>query len=122
MQADNRKSIIEMAMGAIQERADYEMSKIIDNIIDVNTNPTKKRQLILTITFEPDDKREVIKVSAQSKSKLEPTSPVVTALYIGADADGEVSAVEMVPQIPGQQNLFGGEQEEPKQLKIVKKA
>lgn len=122
MQADNRKSIVEMAMGAIQERADYEMSKIIDNIIDVNTNPTKKRQLILTITFEPDGERKVIKVSAQSKSKLEPTSPVVTALYIGADADGEVSAVEMAPQIPGQQNLFGGEQEEPKQLKIVKKA
>lgn len=46
MQADNRKSIVEMAMGAIQERADYEMSKIIDNIIDVNTNPTKKRQLL----------------------------------------------------------------------------
>ena len=119
---DSRKSITEMAMGAIQERVDYEMSRIIDNIVDVNTNPTKKRQLTLTITFEPDSDRKMIKVSAQSKSKLEPTSPVATALYIGEDANGEVSAVEMVPQIPGQQNLFGREQEEPKQLKIVKNA
>lgn len=78
----NAKSITEMAMGAIQERVDYEMSKIIDNIIDPNTNPTKKRQLTLTITFEPDDERRMVKVSAQSKSKLEPTSPVATALLL----------------------------------------
>ena len=30
------KSILEMCNGAFQERADYEMSRLIENIMDVN--------------------------------------------------------------------------------------
>ena len=30
----NTKSILEMAHGAIMERADYEMKKVLDNILD----------------------------------------------------------------------------------------
>ena len=33
-------------------------------------------------------------------------------------ADGEVAVVEMVPQIPGQIGMDGGEQERPKVLKF----
>ena len=29
-----KKSILQMARGAIQERADYEITKILDNILD----------------------------------------------------------------------------------------
>lgn len=48
-------------------------------------------------------------------------NPVVTSLYIaGEDGTGEVQAVEMVPQIPGQTSLDGGEQEAPAALKIIK--
>ena len=36
------KSILEMAQGAIAERADYEMARIISNILDPNTAATKK--------------------------------------------------------------------------------
>ena len=32
------KSVLEMARGAIAERADYEMARIIENIMDVNTS------------------------------------------------------------------------------------
>ena len=34
-----KKSILEMSMGAILERVDYEMGKVIDNILDPNTGP-----------------------------------------------------------------------------------
>ena len=40
----DKKSILEMSMGAILERVDYEMGKVIDNILDVNTKPTAKRK------------------------------------------------------------------------------
>ena len=118
----DRKSILEMAHGAIMERADYEMAKVLDNILDPNTAPTKKRTLTVSLELTPDADRRQISVKATSKSKLEPTNAVSTSLYITGDGNGEVTAVEMVPQVPGQQAISGKEQEEPKLLKLVKNA
>ena len=117
---DNSKSIIDMARGAFKERVDYEMRKIIDNVLDPNTRADKKRTLTITLDFMPDADRKQIGVAVTAKSKLEPTYAVSTALYITGDSNGEVTAVEMTPQIPGQQDLSGGEQEAPAVLKVIK--
>lgn len=45
MAEDVRSSILQMAKGAIQERVDYEVSRVIDNILDMNTEPTVKRKV-----------------------------------------------------------------------------
>lgn len=119
---DKRTSILQMARGAIEERVDYEMSKIIDNILDPNTEPTAKRKLNLTIEFKPDANRQVISVVTTAKSTLCPTNPVATSLFITGDEQGEVTAVEMVPNIPGQLDFTGDEQEPAPVLKIVKNA
>lgn len=58
------KSILEMARGAILERVDYEMAKILDNILDANTKATAKRKMTLTLTFAPDDERGIQFVEA----------------------------------------------------------
>lgn len=70
------KSILEMAHGAIMERTDYEMKKVLDNILDPNTKAAKKRTLTVTLELLPDDDRKQIQVKATSKSKLEPTNAV----------------------------------------------
>lgn len=114
MNEDTRKSILEMCNGAFQERADYEMSRLIENIMDANTNPTAKRKLTITLELIPDDGRQNIAVRCNVKSVLAPTSPVVTMLY----ATGE-QVVEMVPNIPGQLAFDGTEQQSPAILKIV---
>lgn len=117
---DNRTSIVQMARGAIMERIDYEMEKVIDNILDPNTKSTAKRKLQLVIEFSPDDTRQTISVSSTVKSTLCPTNPVSTALFVTGDSgSGEVTAVEMVPNIPGQSNLFGGEEEAAPVLKLI---
>ena len=117
----NEKSLIQMARGAFLEIFDAEMAKVIDNILDPNTKATGKRKLNVTFTFSPDDNRQTIGVSYQCKSSLEPINPAVTALYLtGTPGTGEITAVEMVPQIPGQFNMDGHEQESPCTLKIVK--
>ncbi|MDP4117644.1 MAG: hypothetical protein Q8873_00425 [Bacillota bacterium] len=118
----DRKCILEMAMGAIQERADYEMAKIIDNILDVNTKAAKKRTLTITVDLIPDEERRQIRVNAVAKSKLEPTNPIATSLYLTGDSNGEMVAVEMVPQVPGQRAIDGSEQEQPKVLRLLKQA
>lgn len=116
----DKKSILDMCMGAIKERVDYEVGGVIHNIIDPNTKATAKRKITVTLVLEPDDDRTSIRVSAVAKSSLAPTNPVTTSLYITSDPDtGEMAVVEMVPQIPGQLDVGGAEQEGPKVLKFV---
>lgn len=45
MSEQNKVSILEAASGAIKERADYELAKIIDNIMDPNTRADRVRTL-----------------------------------------------------------------------------
>lgn len=112
------KSVLEMASGAIMERADYEITKILDNILDVNTAANKKRTLTLTLEITPDSERKNLSMKVIAKSKLEPTNPVQTALYVGHDEQGKTSVIELTPQIPGQMDLYGGEQAQPAILKL----
>lgn len=116
---DTRSSILQMAKGAIQERVDYEVAKVIDNILDVNTDAKTKRKITLTIELKPDENRQFISLSASAKSTLAPVVPIGTTLGIAADTNGEMVIVETVPQIPGQLNMDGQEQTAPKLLKIA---
>lgn len=116
--ADTKESIMQMAGGAFLERVDYEMNKVVDNILDPNTKPTKTRKITVTIELTPDDERSKINVNVTAKSTLAPTNPVGTTLAFMSDKNGEPTLAEMVPHIPGQLFLNGGEQEEPKILKL----
>lgn len=118
----DRSSILQMARGTFQERVDYEMGRVVDNILDLNTKATAKRKITLTIELTPDDERQTISVAVQAKATLAPTNPVATALCITSDGNGEMVVAEMVPQIPGQINMDGTQQEAPKILKLVQTA
>ena len=116
---DNLKnSILDMATGAIKERVDYDVTKVIDNILDLNTKAQAKRKITLTIEFAPDEDRKKIAISVTSKATLCPTNPVSTALAFVPNQEGEAQLVEMVPQVPGQMALDGTEQAAPKLLKL----
>lgn len=119
----DKRSILEMSRGAILERADYEMGKVIDNILDINTKPTAKRKLTITLELVPSSDRCTITVNTTAKSTLCPTDPVTTSLYINGNiATGEMDVVEMVPQIPGQYSMGGETQDAPNLLKFAKQA
>ena len=121
--AENRKSIMEMARGAIMERVDYEMTRVVDNIMDFNTKATAKRKITITLEFVPDDNRSNVIVSAVAKSTLAATNPVKTSLYMAGDkTKGHVHVAEMVPNIPGQMNFDGEEEEQTPILKLVREA
>lgn len=111
-----KKSILQMARGAIQERCDYEIAKILENILDPNTSATAARKLTITLTLKPDDTRKNIAVGVVAKSTLSPTNPVTTSLFV-ADED---TIVEMVPQVPGQLDLDGQEEAPAPVLKMIK--
>lgn len=72
------KSILEMASGAIMEQSNIEFKKIIDNILDPNTDPKKKRTLQITVDFTPSQERDRVDIDVTTKSKLQPYNSVRT--------------------------------------------
>lgn len=114
------KSILEMARGAIMEQVDIETSKVVDNIIDPNTDPKKKRTITLKVDFIPSADRQTVTVIANAQSKLVPNGAVQTSLFVGIDpSTGEVAASEMTPEVPGQISLSGNVTKEPPVLRMV---
>ena len=116
---DQRSSLLQMAKGAIQERVDYEVTRVVDNLLDMNTEAKAKRKVTLNIVMTTDDDRRVVKVEASAKSTLAPVTPIGTSLVITADSNGEMMLAEITPQVPGQISMTGEEQEAPKILKIA---
>ena len=113
----DKKSILEMSMGAILERVDYEMGRVLDNILDPNTKPTGKRKITISLELVPSADRRTTTVLTTAKATLVPTDPVTTSLYItNQPTTGEMVVAEMVPQVPGQTALDGTEQAQPKIL------
>ena len=119
MDTDARSSLLQMAKGAIQERVDYEVTRVVDNLLDMNTEAKAKRKVTLNIIMTTDDDRRVVKVEASAKSTLAPVTPIGTSLVITADKNGEMMLAEIIPQVPGQISMTGDEQEAPKILKIA---
>lgn len=113
-----KKSLLEMCHGAFMERVDYEVPRIMDNILDPNTDPTAKRKLVITLVLQPDANRQNIAVSCESDVRLAKLVPVSTTLYVAADG----TIVELPPQIPGQTNLLGPEQDVAPVLRLVRNA
>lgn len=54
---DQKKSILEMARGAILERVDEEVKRVIVNIMDEETIASAKRKVVVTVEFKPDTVR-----------------------------------------------------------------
>ena len=110
----------ELEKKSILERVDYEMGKVIDNILDPNTKPTGKRKITVGLELIPSADRKTITVQTTAKSTLVPTDPITTSLYItNQPGTGEMVVAEMVPQVPGQLGMDGGEQDRPKVLKFT---
>ena len=95
------------------------MTRVIDNILDVNTKATDKRKVVLTIEMKPDEARQVINMTATAKSTLAATTPIASSLVVSSDEDGKPVVAEIVPQVPGQISMDGTVQERPKLLKLA---
>jgi hypothetical protein len=115
----DKAHLLDVSHGAIQERLDYELGKVIDNIADLNTKAEAVRKLTLTLSLKPDSERKSIKMSTQVKPTLVPTNNIESSLYLTESDEGR-ALVEMLPQVPGQMALDGSQQDEPKVIPIKK--
>lgn len=116
-----KASVLRMINGAIEERVDYEVGRLIENVMDRNTKPDQKRKITITLEFVPDETRTILRLNAVVKSALAPTDSVKTTLSIITDGNtGEVVVREVGTQIPGQYDIAGEEEPKPKILQFAK--
>lgn len=94
------------------------MTKIMHNCKDLNTEAKKARTLTVEFSIVPTDARDSAAVRVSVKSKLVPVKALDTTLLIGGTQDEPV-VMEYTPQLPGQRNFSGGEQEEPKMIRLA---
>ncbi|TCJ05063.1 replication terminator protein [Cytobacillus praedii] len=90
------------ADGALSERANVELQKILENIHDPNTDAKKTRKLTLTITLSADDKRDVVLTNVVAKSTLAPAKPIESKLIMDMDNKGKITGAELKSGIKGQ--------------------
>jgi len=99
-------NILEMAGGAILEQINNEANKIMANIIDPNTVPTVARKLTVTLTFKPNEDRQITQTTAQAKSTLAPVKSIVTSIFVEEDNNGKPKARELTKSDPNQESMF----------------
>ena len=101
----------DIAGGALQEKANAAMRKVLDNMQDPNTPWKNKRSITIKISFSQNEGRDDTAVEVSVDAKLASVSPVVTRMAIGKDlATGETYAQEYGRQIKGQMSLDLGQQ------------
>lgn len=101
-----RINLEDFAEGTLSQQINRAIQQIANNIQDPNTDATKKRKLTTTITFSPDNKRELVIANIETKTTLAPTIAVSTSLNMGINLmTGKAEYVEIGKQIPGQMQL-----------------
>lgn len=80
--------------GAADELFQHELSKVIANIADANTDPKAKRQITVQVTFAPmgDPDRSVVGTAVTVTSKLAGLKPISSTTYL-IEKDGVPTAV-----------------------------
>ena len=104
-------SILDMMNGAIGERAAYELTRIMKNCRDLNTEAKKARTLTIKLSMVENS-------AYRLANKLVPVMPIDGALLLGG-TDAEPIVMEYTPQVPGQQSFDPSVDTEPKVVKLA---
>ncbi|PFH81641.1 replication terminator protein [Bacillus cereus] len=90
------------ANGALSEQFNNELQKVIENIADQNTDPTKARKIVITLSVSGDKKRDVLACKVQTKSSLIPANEAESKIVMEHDGKGNMISQEMVSGAKGQ--------------------
>ena len=107
----------EFAGGKLSVQLNKALEKITENVQDPNTDAQKVRKINVSISFRPNDERNFVATTVETKLSIAPELGATTALSMGRDLrTGEVEAIEIFNQIPGQMSVndvIDQEEEEP---------
>lgn len=96
----------EFAGGKLSVQLNKALEKVTENIQDPNTDAQKVRKINVSISLRPNDERNFVSTTVETKLSLAPELGATTAMSMGRDLrTGEVEAIEIFNQIPGQMSV-----------------
>lgn len=101
------KNLDTLMNGALTEQFNAELQRVMQNIYDPNTDPKKKRKLVMTVIITPHESRDAAEIETNVKSDLAPMKPHKQTIFISLNDDGSVHAFENNGQLPGQVDFSG---------------
>ncbi len=102
----SRVNLETFAGGALQEKFDDAMEKVLVNMTGPNTPWKNKRKIVVEVSFEQNEDRDDSTVNVSVVTKLAAVKPVSTRMAIGKDLEtGQVFAEEYGSQCRGQMTL-----------------
>ncbi len=91
----------DFADGALAQKVNRELQRVIENINDPNTNPTKTRTVTIKLQLTADEEREYIDTAIDVSSSVVGHKPAKAKMMMGKQ-DGKVTARELVSGKKGQ--------------------
>lgn len=95
-------SLADLAEGAVEERFNQELQKVLSNIADPNTDPKKARKITVTVTLKANEKRDIVSTTIDAKSNVTPAYAISTMIVLGQDNNGRVVGQELKSGAKGQ--------------------
>ncbi len=92
----------EFAEGAFAERVNNALKEVYANIADLNTDPTKKRKVTISMTLSADEQRDLAMVDISVKTTLTPARSIGSKIVIDVDFEGNAVGQELKSNMPGQ--------------------
>ena len=91
--------------GALNEKLEQALMEVADNVLDTNYPAKGKRKIVVTITVDPDEQRDIAKASLDVKTTLVNRKPFEQRLLFNRDNMGRVGVAELNSADPNQLEL-----------------
>ena len=101
------KNLDDLMDGALTERFNYELDRVLQNVFDPNTAGKTKRQIQIVVDITANERRDAAEFKVDVKSKLAPPVPITQTVFLAMDDTGNVTATEITNQVPGQIDIEG---------------
>lgn len=112
------KSLDQLMDGALVERFNQELAKLMENVYDLRTDPNKRRRISLIFDFRPNERRDAAEMSADVKIVTAPPIPLKQTILMSISDDGHVRLTERTDQVTGQISIDGQEIQLPKVIEF----
>lgn len=101
MEKNEMLSLENIGRGAAIEKFQDSLERVIENIVNPNTQPDKARKITLEVTFKPGkNDRSRCAVTVNSKETLAPLTEFETIVDVGME-NGVPEATEFAPRQSG---------------------
>lgn len=107
-------TLANIANGAAVELFESELSRVVENILDPNTDAETKRSITLKVTILPDIGRKECSIKVEASSKIAANQPCGGVIFVGK-SNGVPCAVTMNQQ----QEALGFDADTPKAVPIA---